>query len=161
MNRLVKEKIRKSKKNKNGYLQICLNKDGKKSYFYVHRLVATAFLKNPENKREVNHKNFDKTDNKINNLEWTTNYENMKHVHMNGIIDPRKRIETMKKRGDFNWHVKGKNNYKARAVKCLNNGKTYDYILQAAKDLNVDGSSICKVCKGKIKSLKGYIFTYA
>lgn len=63
----------------NGYLYYTFHKDGKSKNFYVHRLVAEAFISNPENKRTVNHKDFDRTNNKVENLEWCTHSENLKH----------------------------------------------------------------------------------
>lgn len=65
-----KEKILKSGKNKDGYLLINLWKNGKVKNYRVHRLVAQAFLPNPNNLSEVNHKDENKTNNNVNNLEW-------------------------------------------------------------------------------------------
>lgn len=64
-----------------GYKQVSLKFDdtGKFKKQYVHRLVAMMWLDNPENKKEVNHKNLDKTDNRVENLEWLTSSENQKH----------------------------------------------------------------------------------
>lgn len=69
----------------NGYKQVSLKMidTGKFKKQYVHRLVAQYWLDNPENKREVNHKNLDRTDNRAENLEWLTSSENQKHKFEN------------------------------------------------------------------------------
>jgi hypothetical protein len=65
---------------KGGYLRVLLyNNDGPKR-FMIHRLVALVFLPNPDNKAEVNHKNGNKNDNSLGNLEWNTTKENHKHA---------------------------------------------------------------------------------
>lgn len=69
----------KPEKLKKGYCRVILSKNGKVKKFSVHRLVAIAFIPNPENKPEVNHINGKKQDNKIKNLEWVTRIEN--HLH--------------------------------------------------------------------------------
>lgn len=64
---------------RNQYREVCLYKDGRKKMFYVHRLVAAAFIPNPDNLSEVNHLDFDKGNNDVSNLEWTTSSGNSKH----------------------------------------------------------------------------------
>lgn len=70
--RFLPEKILKQVTDKDGYKRVTLSKNGKRSNFYVHRLVATAFLDNDKCYPVVNHKNEDKTDNNVANLEWCT-----------------------------------------------------------------------------------------
>lgn len=84
--RLVKERILKFRKLPTGYLYVAFNVSGKLKNSFVHRLVATAFIPNPENKPTVNHKNGDKEDNRIENLEWATQYENNLHGRTMGLI---------------------------------------------------------------------------
>ena len=66
-------------RDRSGYLICQLTRDKKTVTKWVHVLVAEAFIPNPENKRTVNHKNWDKHDNRVENLEWTTDSENCKH----------------------------------------------------------------------------------
>ncbi|MED0951988.1 NUMOD4 domain-containing protein [Bacillus cereus] len=68
--------------NKGGYLSIGLNKDKKQSHFYVHVLVANEFIPNPYNKPYVNHINSNPSDNRVENLEWATHSENMRHKEL-------------------------------------------------------------------------------
>lgn len=65
--------------NNSGYIQVVLRKDNRNLYRLVHRLVAIHFIDNPDNYCEVNHKDFDKTNNTVENLEWTSHKLNMKH----------------------------------------------------------------------------------
>lgn len=67
----------------NGYRQVSLKMKDTNTFRkqYVHRLVALYWLPNPDNKREVNHKNLDRTDNRVENLEWVTSSENQKHKY--------------------------------------------------------------------------------
>jgi HNH endonuclease/NUMOD4 motif len=68
-----------------GYLYVQLRKNNKQKKIVVHRLVAIAFIPNPLNKREVNHKNGIKTDNNVNNLEWVSSKENSIHAVRTGL----------------------------------------------------------------------------
>lgn len=64
---------------KDGYIKYTLYKNGKPNNVFAHRLVAEAFIDNPENKKQVNHKNGIKSDNRVENLEWNTASENIQH----------------------------------------------------------------------------------
>lgn len=68
-----------SKWSKDRYLKVNLRKNGKQVKMYVHRLVAEAFIPNPDKKEQVNHKDFDRSNNRAANLEWMTRDENMKY----------------------------------------------------------------------------------
>ena len=62
--------------------------DGKRRFIGVHRLVASEFIPNPDNKPEVNHINGDKSDNRVENLEWVTSTENQRHAFKTGLQKP-------------------------------------------------------------------------
>jgi hypothetical protein len=81
-------KILKDTKSWNGYRRVSLSlgKSGFKKGFQVHRLVAEYFIENQHNKPEVNHKDFDKTNNKMCNLEWFTKEENINHAIENNLM---------------------------------------------------------------------------
>ena len=87
--------IRSLKYNKNlkpflthwGYLRIVLNKDKKTKTTFVHRVVASAFIPNPDNKPQVNHIDGNKQNNRVENLEWVSDKENKIHGFKNGLFD--------------------------------------------------------------------------
>jgi hypothetical protein len=80
---------------KKGYKRIGLRFKNKQKKFYIHRLVASVFILNPRNKETVNHKNGVKSDNNVNNLEWMTNEENMKHAYDTGLYKHRHYIPSL------------------------------------------------------------------
>jgi hypothetical protein len=71
-----------------GYLYVNLCVHDKREHCRVHRLVVTAFIPNPENKPQINHKNGNKRDNRVYNLEWATASENSQHSYSNGLSKP-------------------------------------------------------------------------
>lgn len=68
-----------------GYYQCNFYKDGKKKYVRVHRIIAETFIPNPENLPQVNHKDGNKLNNNVSNLEWSTNRENTIHAFNNNL----------------------------------------------------------------------------
>lgn len=78
-------KIIKPYNNGFGYLTVHLYKDGESHSRKIHRLVAEAFISNPERKPQVNHIDGDKSNNHVDNLEWATQSENMQHAYSNGL----------------------------------------------------------------------------
>ena len=127
---------------KDGYCQVSLRKtNGNACLKRLHRLVASAFIPNIENKKYVNHIDGNKKNNNVQNLEWCTNSENIYHAYKIGLRD----------NSDF---------YKP--VMCINTGIKYKSIKEAAKDTKVRDYEISFICKGKkyYKSRKGLTFKY-
>lgn len=71
---------------KRGYCRVNINKKGKRQTLYVHRLIASTFIENPENKRTVNHIDGNKQNNHVSNLEWCTYRENNDHGFRTGLL---------------------------------------------------------------------------
>lgn len=74
------------------YPSVCITINKQKFRFKIHRLIAQAFIPNPENKPCINHKNSIPTDNRIENLEWCTHRENMEHASRNNRFPERKGV---------------------------------------------------------------------
>lgn len=83
--RLVKGKILKQQVDKYGYMRVHCYMNNKSKQYQVHRLVALSFISNPDNKPQVNHKDGNKQNNRVDNLEWSTNKENVKHAFSIGL----------------------------------------------------------------------------
>ena len=126
-----------------GYLQVTLSKPGKTRPFRIHRLVALHYLEPVEGKTFVNHKDGNKKNNKISNLEWCNNSENMLHAYANGLY-----INTYKCAVDvFDKH----NNqylYTANSVTDL------------AKITGHNRKTLTAILKGEKKNNFNYIFRY-
>ncbi|UEL49860.1 HNH endonuclease [Terrisporobacter hibernicus] len=118
---------------KNGYICVRISKDKKAKNQFVHRLVAEAFIPNPQNKHQVNHIDGDKTNNNVSNLEWSTPEENIQHAYKNGLNIP----------------LRGEINPRSQKVKCINTGIIYSSIKEAQRKTGVYQASIGKCCKGE------------
>lgn len=84
-----REMIRKIRRDEKGYATIDLVKNRRQKSLSVHIIVAKAFIENPKNKREVNHRIADKENNCVFNLEWATRLENMQHASKSGLLKPK------------------------------------------------------------------------
>lgn len=91
-----KMKVLKLRVSSNGYFLVNLYSEGKGKTWQVHRLVAKAFVENPENKAQVNHINGNKLDNRQDNLEWNSPKENMQHATNTGLIKTKGDIQVFK-----------------------------------------------------------------
>jgi hypothetical protein len=82
---------------KKGYAKVYLSKNSKKYSIRVHQLIARTFIANPENKATVNHIDLNKLNNTVENLEWATNLENMRHAFKSGCFKKRDERNSTKK----------------------------------------------------------------
>ena len=156
-----KGKILKNIECSNGYLTVGLRKNGKRKFLKVHRLVAEAFIPNPEGKPCIDHINTIKNDNRIENLRWVTHEENsnnpltkkkMSESHMgenHHMYGKHHLEETRKKMSESH---KGKINNKPRRIYCIELDKIYNSIREAEKELNISRTNIIKACKDINKS---------
>jgi hypothetical protein len=105
-----------------GYRKVILvDKSNKRKQNYVHRLVALAFIPNPENKPSVNHKDGNKLNNNVDNLEWMTQKENVKHAWSNGLNEST-RLSTSKAVIDI---LTGKK-YSSLTLACIDINENYN-----------------------------------
>lgn len=149
VNRHIEEKILVPVSSNRGYSFVNLHKNGKSKIILVHRLVAMAFIENPENKPQVNHIDEVKTNNAVFNLEWCDCQYNINYGT---------RTERMlQNRRSF----KLENNPRAKAVFCEELNKKFDCAKRAEEELGISVSSICQACKGKTKTAGGFHWKYA
>lgn len=116
-----------------GYWSVSICHNGKAKGTFVHRLVAEAFIPNPENKRCVNHKNGIKTDNRVENLEWATHQENNIHAFKN-------KLKTGNIRG---------NHPLSKPVLNLETGIFYDCMVDAAEAYGINVKNLWRWLNGK------------
>lgn len=145
----------KVQKLRTGYSSVRLYKAGIGKTFTVHRMVAKAFIPNTKNKLCVNHKDGNKNNNVVSNLEWLTHEENNKHAHANGL----NYISEKNMRAKIEASAKVRARPVIRMGKGLPN-KEYPSIKAASQSESVSGSDITQVCKGRNKSAGGFKWKY-
>lgn len=146
---VVKARIKAQKFNKDGYLMVELCKDSKSYTRYVHRLVAQVFILNPDNKRTVNHKKGNITDNRSSELEWATHSENHKHAY-----------RELGRVSNKNMLGRDGHNPKSKPVICITTGESYKSAKSAARLTGINKRSILDVCHGKQQLAKGHLFKF-
>lgn len=172
-NIILKQSIIAKRNGKEGYNVVNL----KMKTHYVHRLVAEAFIPNPYNKPQVNHIDGNKLNNNIDNLEWCTGSENIKHAYRNNLIqNTSKKVEWAKKMGEKYGGTNGKSIFKekwfrekyknicSKKIKQLDKNNTvikeWISIKEASRELGLDASNISSCCQGKRKTVGGYKWEY-
>jgi hypothetical protein len=138
LHRLGPDKFRRIQVGSRGYCLINLCEQGR----LVHRLVAGAFIPNPDGKETINHKDMDKTNNKVSNLEWSTRSENELHYYQ--VANPR--IYNTKSIVQYDLYG--------------NKIAEYDKILDAAKATGAYHANISACAKGRLKKTGGFVWRY-
>jgi len=128
------------------YIKITLTKNSRQIVYMAHRIIAEAFIPNPENKPYINHKNGVKTDNRIENLEWCTSAENAQHAYDLGLSKP----PMLNKFGGEHGA--------AKVVLDVQTGIFYDSKIEAAKAKGVNNSELSLMLTGKRRNSTSLIY---
>lgn len=165
---MKRNKELKPHKDKFGYLRVHLVKNTKHKSCLVHRLVARAFIPNTNNLPQINHKDENKLNNYVDNLEWCTakyncNYGTKIERARDKISKANKgkhySANTEFKKGQEAWNKGKATYYTAKKVKCIELDKIYNSITDASRDLGLLVQNICRSCKTNYKT-GGYSFKY-
>ena len=139
-----KTQILRPRFNGRGYLRVILCKDRKGKGHSVHRLVAATFLPNPDGLPQVDHIDEDKTNNRVENLEWCDCAHNINHgTHNERIASARLNNPRISKR-----------------VRCVETGKVYPSQSEVARQTGIAKSNISAACRGKYKTAGGFHWEY-
>ena len=147
-NHTKSEQILKAEIGKNKGLRVFLWSNQQKQRFLVHRLVAQAFIPNPDNLPEIDHINTDRTDNRVENLRWATRKSNMNNPLTRNNLSTSKLAKTYNIKPVLQYTPNGK--YL----------KEYICLREAERLTGIHHSSIMRVCKGKQYSAGGFIWKY-
>lgn len=152
--RTGKTKILQPIDNGKGYLFVSLCKDGKVKMMYVHRLVASAFLPNPLNLDTVNHKNEDKRNNNVSNLEWMSQADNNNYgTRVQRAAEANSKVQINHPKKSKQVQMLDKSTGKLLAI--------FPSIQEAERQIGIAHSSIVACCKGRLKSAGGYVWRYS
>jgi hypothetical protein len=143
---LLSERHKKYSVDKNGYSIVSINKEGRVTSFRLHRLVASHFIVNEQDKPEVNHKDGNKLNNTIDNLEWCTRSENELHAYETGL----------KKSGSMWGNSKAVLQYSVSGILLREWGCISDIV----RELGFHKRLISNCCHGKSNSHKGFIWKF-
>ena len=140
-------KILKKQKHKQGYELVGLSKNGTTKRYLVHRLVAEAFIKNVDNKPEVNHKDGNKNNNAVENLEWCTRLENIRHAWDTGLTREPTNLNDKKRIRQINLDT-------------MEVVAEYESLHDAYRKTGIQYKNISKVLVGKRIKAGGYHWEY-
>lgn len=152
-------RIKSQRIDKGGYCTVGLSRNSVQKCLKVHRLVAGAFIPNPEEKRTVNHIDGNKQNNNVENLEWATHSENIIHANATGL---RVVTEAQRKAASMNGKKTCDQNRPRKAVFCVKDGVRHEFVSAhaGARFVCGDSSPIIACCKRKKKTYKGYEWGY-
>ena len=129
---------------KDGYQIVCLSSEKFQKNVRLHRLIAEVFIPNPNKKPHINHKNEDKKNNRVDNLEWVTEIENNNHGTRN------KRIAKLKRNNTYNCKPVSQYTIEGEFL------KTWPSLSEPKRALGYDDSHIARCCRGIKKTAYGY-----
>lgn len=154
---IYKERILKQSNLWNEYLVVNLSRNGKPIMHRIHRLVAEAFLPNPNNYPIINHKDENKTNNSVDNLEWCSYSYNLNY----GTARERG-LQANKENGIYD-RLKELRSKAVNQIDIFSNEiiKQWKSMREVERELGFSNSAISKCCKGKKKTYKGFIWKYA
>ena len=153
-----KKFIRKTIIDKYGYERVVLVKNQKQKNCLVHRLVAQAFIPNPNNYPQVNHKDENKANNSLENLEWCTRKYNCNYgTRLQKLSE---KLKVIRKGKHFSRNTEFKKGDNSKMVIDITTNKKYNSMREAYEDTGIPTGNICLCCFGKIKQTKGHIWRY-
>lgn len=156
----IKGRLMKPYMNQYGYMKVKLRIKGEQTGYSVHRLVAQAFITNPDDKPQVNHINENKTDNRVSNLEWVTIRENA--VHGTRIQRITANTDYVKRVANTDYVLIARKQAKAVTATHLRSGEVlYFPSMREAQRNGFNSSAVSKCCKGERAYHKGYVWEYA